>query len=203
MLSVADLHQLPEDIGAEVAFVGRSNAGKSSVLNRLTQNKQMARVSKTPGRTQLINLFSVGEEQRLADLPGYGYAKVPLAMREKWQVLLDAYLRERESLQGLVLVMDIRHPMREFDQHIIGWALQCDLPVHIILNKSDKLSHQEARKTLDTVSRAFVNEAEKVTVQTFSALKNLGTDSLRGRVEAWLLEPNKKTVLSESGRAHF
>src|SRR5580698_7416711 len=114
LLSVANLHQLPPDEGIEIAIVGRSNAGKSSVLNQLTQNKSLARVSKTPGRTQLINLFGLDASRRMADLPGYGFAKVPQAVKEQWQTLLDNYLRTRDSLRGLLLVMDIRHPLKDF-----------------------------------------------------------------------------------------
>ena len=178
LLSVANLSQLPPDEGIEVAIVGRSNAGKSSVLNQLTQNKGLARVSKTPGRTQLINLFGLDDHCRLADLPGYGYAKVPPSMKKKWQALLDSYLRTRECLHGLILVMDIRHPLREFDQLMLGWTSQCDLPVHILLNKSDKLTQSAASKTLREVKEALKEFTNEISVQTFSAMKGKGVKEL-------------------------
>jgi len=185
ILSAAQLKQLPTDEGNEVAIVGRSNAGKSSVLNQLTQNKSLARTSKTPGRTQLINIFSI-DGHRLTDLPGYGFAKVPEAVKQKWQVLLDDYLRTRESLQGLILVMDIRHPMKDFDRKFLIWCEQCDLPVHILLNKSDKLSYNQQKSTLQDVADAVTPCPNGVTVQTFSALKSKGIDELRSRLDEWL-----------------
>ncbi len=185
MLSVANLDQLPTDTGSEVAIIGRSNAGKSSVLNILTQNKGLARVSKTPGRTQLINLFSIDEHRRIADLPGYGYAKVPDEMKRKWERLLDAYLRNRNCLQGLVLVMDIRHPLKEFDQNMLAWCSECDLPVHILLNKADKLTHSETTRTLQEVRKKITEYSNPMTVQTFSALKNKGLETLREKLDEW------------------
>lgn len=185
LLSVANLSQLPPDQGIEVAIVGRSNAGKSSVLNQLTQNKGLARVSKTPGRTQLINLFGLDEHRRLADLPGYGYAKVPPSMKQKWQVLLDNYLRSRECLKGLILVMDIRHPLREFDELMLDWASQCELSVHILLNKSDKLTQSAASKTLREVKAALMDYSNPITVQTFSAAKGKGLKELRECMDGW------------------
>jgi GTP-binding protein len=187
LLSVADLPQLPPDEGVEVAIVGRSNAGKSSVLNQLTQNKGLARVSKTPGRTQLINLFGLDEDRRLADLPGYGYAKVPPSMKRKWQTLLDNYLRSRECLHGLILVMDIRHPLKEFDHLMLSWTSQCDLPVHILLNKSDKLTQSAASKTLREVKEKLKPYANEVSVQTFSAMKGKGVKELRDKMDGWFL----------------
>ncbi len=185
LLSVANLSQLPIDKGAEVAIIGRSNAGKSSVLNQLTQNKALARVSKTPGRTQHINLFGLDELRRLADLPGYGYAKVPPSVKQQWQQLLDDYLRSRECLKGLILVMDIRHPLKEFDQHMLAWSHQCDLAVHILLNKSDKLTQSGASKTLREVKEAISAYKNTVSVQTFSALKGKGVKELRTQLDAW------------------
>ncbi len=186
LLSVADLKQLPPDQGAEVAFVGRSNAGKSSVLNQLTQNKGLARVSKTPGRTQLINLFGLNEQCRLADLPGYGYAKVPPAVKQQWQQLLDNYLRTRDCLKGLILVMDIRHPLKEFDLMMLEWSLECELAVHILLNKSDKLSQSAVAKTLREVREAVAEGGELISVQTFSALKGTGIKELQQKLDGWL-----------------
>lgn len=185
MLSVANLEQLPPDEGIEVAIVGRSNAGKSSVLNQLTQNKGLARVSKTPGRTQLINLFRLSDSKRLADLPGYGYAKVPPEVKRKWEELLDDYLRERNCLRGLILVMDIRHPLKEFDFVMLDWCNNCDLAVHILLNKSDKLSQSALVQTLREVSRKVEHFQNEVTVQPFSALKGTGAKELRETLDAW------------------
>jgi len=185
MLSVAGLDQLPADQGVEVAFVGRSNAGKSSVLNKLTQNKNLARVSKTPGRTQLINLFALDDNRRVADLPGYGYAKVPAEVKRQWQKLLDAYLRNRDCLQGLVLVMDIRHPLKEFDGDMLRWGSQCNLPVHILLNKADKLARGTIKKVLQEVKEDIKSYSGAVTVQAFSALKGAGLEELKGKLDEW------------------
>lgn len=179
LLSAAKLTQLPSDDGIEVAFIGRSNAGKSSVLNRLTQIKDLARVSKTPGRTQLINLFVLDEKRRLVDLPGYGFAQVPLETKERWQKTLSAYLSERNSLKALVLVMDIRHPLRDFDQQMIAWCDQSQIPVHILLNKSDKLAHGKMKQTLLEVKKALDVYSTPITIQLFSALKGTGVDELR------------------------
>lgn len=186
LLSVANLKQLPPDQGAEVAIVGRSNAGKSSVLNQLTQNKNLARVSKTPGRTQHINLFEIDKKRRIADLPGYGYAKVPSEMKKNWEVLLDTYLRSRTSLKGLVLVMDIRHPLKEFDQHFLNWCNDCNLPVHILLNKADKLSYSAIKKTEKEVKDFIEALDNDVSMQSFSALKGVGIQQLRTILDAWL-----------------
>jgi GTP-binding protein len=186
LLSVADLKQLPKDEGFEVAMVGRSNAGKSSVLNQLTQNKGLARVSKTPGRTQLINLFGIDEERRLADLPGYGFAKVPMAVKKQWQALLESYLHTRQCLKGLILVMDIRHPLKDFDKNMLQWCVESNLPVHILLNKSDKLSQSAIHKTKKEVAEYLKNISGEVTLQTFSATKGTGIKELRDCIDSWL-----------------
>lgn len=185
LLSVANLHQLPPDNGIEVAFVGRSNAGKSSVLNQVTQQKNLARVSNTPGRTQLINYFVIDAKHRLVDLPGYGFAKVPLPVKKQWQDLLDSYLRARKSLNGLVLVMDIRHPMRDFDEQMLKWCDECGLQVHILLNKSDKLTSAKIRQALQEVKKAIAQYSNPISLQAFSALKKTGTDELRKILDAW------------------
>lgn len=185
MLSVADLDQLPADQGVEIAFVGRSNAGKSSALNQLTQNKNLARVSKTPGRTQLINLFALDDSRRLADLPGYGYAKVSADVKKQWQKLLDAYLRQRACLQGLVLVMDIRHPLKEFDEDMLSWCSQCHLPVHILLNKADKLTRGAIENVLQKVREKTSIYPGTVTMQAFSALKGTGLEELKRKLDEW------------------
>lgn len=185
MLSVAGLEQLPPDEGVEIAIVGRSNAGKSSVLNMLTQNKRLARVSKTPGRTQLINLFAVDEHRRIADLPGYGYAKVPDEMKRKWQQLLDSYLRSRNCLRGLILVMDIRHPLKEFDENMLHWCSEAGLPVHILLNKSDKLTQSAGMRTLQEVSKTITKYSMELSIQTFSTLKFNGLNEFREKLDQW------------------
>lgn len=185
LLSVAHLKQLPPDHGAEIAIIGRSNAGKSSVLNQLTQNKNLARTSKTPGRTQLINLFAIDKDRRIADLPGYGYAKVTVEVKQQWEKLLDEYLRTRACLKGLLMVMDIRHPMREFDQQILNWTNESQLPVHILLNKVDKLSASQAKQTLFKISKDLKIYHNPITVQTFSALKGVGMKELYECLNHW------------------
>ena len=185
LLSVAELHQLPPDEGIEVAIVGRSNAGKSSILNQLTKNKGLARVSKTPGRTQHINLFGLDDARRIADLPGYGYAKVPPEVQNKWQETLADYLQSRECLRGLVLVMDIRHPLKDFDQHMLTWCDEGDLAVHILLNKADKLSKNAVQQTLFTVKKAIAQYKNPVTLQSFSALRGTGAKELRDVLDGW------------------
>jgi GTP-binding protein len=185
MLSVASLDQLPSDEGTEIAIVGRSNAGKSSLLNKLTQNKNLARVSKIPGRTQFINLFSLNARQRIADLPGYGYARVPVDVKRKWEQLLDSYLRDRVCLRGLILVMDIRHPLKEFDQTMLGWCRAVDLPVHIVLNKSDKLTQAAVKKSLQTVNDEIIKYPNEVSAQIFSALRGTGLEILKEKLDEW------------------
>ena len=187
--SAPSLKQCPDDIGCEVAFAGRSNAGKSSAINTLTRNKNLARTSKTPGRTQMINFFQLGEAQRLVDLPGYGYAKVPVAMKAQWDRHMAEYLQARKSLGGLILLMDIRHPLQDYDRQILNWAAQAGLPVHILLTKSDKLKRGPAQSTLLKVE-GFLREMDPgitlLTVQTFSSLKKLGLPELEAQLNHWL-----------------
>jgi len=185
LLSVANLTQLPPDEGTEIAFIGRSNAGKSSVINTLTHNKNLARVSKTPGRTQFINLFTLDKTKRLADLPGYGYARVPAEVREQWTDRMEAYFQERECLKGLILVMDIRHPLQEFDQNILEGSSQCELPVHILLNKADKLTPNQIRQTEQLVKKGLEPYGKLVSFQTFSALKKDGVKKLEHVLDQW------------------
>lgn len=187
--SAAKLNQCPEDVGAEVAFAGRSNAGKSSAINTLTNNGKLARTSKTPGRTQLINFFDLNVEGvRIVDLPGYGYAKVPIEMKQHWQQHLDEYLQKRKCLQGVVLVMDIRHPMKEFDNMMVSWCQNSHMPLHVLLTKSDKLKKGPAQSTLLTIRKELTAIlGDLVTVQTFSALKKQNVDQLRNRLDLWLL----------------
>lgn len=189
LISAAKLNQCPEDIGAEVAFAGRSNAGKSSAINALTQQTSLARTSKTPGRTQLINFFSLNlEGLRIVDLPGYGYAKVPVAMKQHWQQHLDEYLQKRECLQGVVLVMDIRHPMKEFDEMMVGWCQATGIPLHVLLTKADKLKRGPQQNTLLKLRKELKAVlGDKVTVQVFSALKRQGVDALQERLSRWML----------------
>ena len=188
-ISASKLNQCPEDIGAEVAFAGRSNAGKSSAINALTQQTNLARTSKTPGRTQLINFFSLNiEGLRIVDLPGYGYAKVPVAMKQHWQQHLDEYLQKRECLQGVVLVMDIRHPMKEFDEMMVGWCQATGIPLHVLLTKADKLKRGPQQSTLLKLRKELKAVlGDKVSVQVFSALKKQGVDLLQNRLSSWML----------------
>jgi len=186
LLSVAELEQLPPDQGYEVVFAGRSNVGKSSVLNQVTRNKNLARVSKTPGRTQCINFFGLDAHKRLVDLPGYGYAKVPVEMRKKWENTIADYLRSRTSLRGLVLVMDIRHPFTELDQQLLAFCQHYDLPVHIVLNKADKLTQRELTAAIKTADKALVNYADTVSFQGFSAKTGTGLRELCQLLDKWL-----------------
>lgn len=187
--SAPSLKQCPDDVGCEVAFAGRSNAGKSSAINTLTRNKNLARTSKTPGRTQMINFFQLGGGQRLVDLPGYGYAKVPIAMKAQWDRHMAEYLQARKSLGGLILLMDIRHPLQDYDRQMLNWAAQAGLPVHILLTKSDKLKRGPAQSTLLKVE-SFLREMDPgitlLTVQTFSSLKKLGLPELEAQLNHWL-----------------
>jgi len=185
LLSAAEVKQLPPDSGVEIAIVGRSNAGKSSALNRITHNKQLARVSKTPGRTQLINVFVLDDKRRLVDLPGYGFAKVPLAVKKNWEATVDSYIRERESLKGLLLVMDIRHPLKDLDQQLLEYCEYRGLPVHILLTKADKLSRGAAAKTLHAVRADLEDYENAVSVQAFSSLKQTGLKELQALLNEW------------------
>lgn len=183
--SAATLEDCPADSSAEVAFAGRSNAGKSSAVNVITSLPQLARTSKTPGRTQLINFFFIEEGKYLVDLPGYGYAKVPLEKRDKWQFELEKYLRRRKALVGLILLSDIRHPLKKFDRMMIEWAAQADLPLHLLLTKADKLKHGATQKTLLEVEKELT-AFDNVSVQLFSALRNIGVDQVRKVLTHWL-----------------
>ena len=191
MISAPTLATCPDDTGAEVAFAGRSNAGKSSAINALTQQKALARTSRTPGRTQLINFFSVmnDDSRRLVDLPGYGYAKVPEAVKLEWQQHLSDYLRGRFSLRGLVLLMDVRHPLTEFDQMMLSYADKRNMPVHILLTKSDKLKKGPASATLQKVRSRLKEWEDLVSVQLFSSLKRDGVDTLSQKLDQWLHTP--------------
>jgi GTP-binding protein len=172
--SAHDLEQLPLDLGVEVAFVGRSNSGKSSAINTLANHKRLAFVSKTPGRTQLINFFTITQGRTLVDLPGYGYAKVPPAVKAHWTELLAAYVSTRKALKGLVIIMDSRHPMRDLDTELLNWYRPTNKPVHVLLTKSDKLTRNEQAKTLREVKQQLIEGQYNATVQLFSSLKRTG-----------------------------
>ncbi len=184
LTSSAEFRQLPPDVGGEVAFIGRSNAGKSSALNAITCIKGLARTSKIPGRTQMINFFCVNVDCRLVDLPGYGYAKVPRMVQELWERNVDRYLRERRCLRGLVIVMDIRHPLRDMDHVIIRWAAKSQVPVHVLLTKSDKVSRYAANKTRQEVSAQLV-VYRTCTLQLFSAHDRTGVEEARAILDRW------------------
>ena len=197
MLGVAKLSQLPPDRGGEVAFAGRSNAGKSSAINVITGVRSLARISKTPGRTQQINFFCLEEGQRLVDLPGYGYARVSQDVRLAWQQLVEKYLETRQSLRGLVVLMDVRHPLTGIDNHLAHWCFIAGLPLHVLLTKADKLSRGAATSTLHRVrqdlQKAYArsissegNQEHVPTVQLFSALKKTGVDEIHAKLDEWL-----------------
>lgn len=189
--SVPEPRFAPADEGAEVAFAGRSNAGKSSALNVITGQKSLARTSKTPGRTQQINFFQLENNIRLVDLPGYGYARVPQAIKQKWQRSLAEYLQSRQSLRGLILLMDVRHPMTDYDQRMLNWCAEAALPVHILLTKSDKLKRGPGKNTLLVTKRALAEIHPGASIQLFSALKKTGIDEARQMLSNWLLDRHK------------
>ena len=188
LTSAAKLHQCPPDEGWEVAFAGRSNAGKSSAINSLTNNKKLAKTSKTPGRTQLINFFELSDSQRLVDLPGYGFAKVPVAVKKEWTRQLENYLAKRQCLRGMILLMDVRHPLQPFDEQMLNWALAAHMPVHILLTKADKLKKGPANNSLLSVRKAVAAHKELVSVQLFSALKHSGHQQLIEVLDGWLTD---------------
>ena len=183
--SAARVNQLPPDLGYEIAFAGRSNAGKSTLLNSLAIQKRLARTSKTPGRTQLINLFSLDESRRLIDLPGYGYAEVPKKIKEEWQRTLSQYLQDRNCLRGVVLLMDCRHPLQPLDQLMIDNLEHRALPIHLVLTKSDKISRGQAKSTLLQMKRHFAQLSDRITVQNSSSLTHDGLDELITQLDCW------------------
>jgi GTP-binding protein len=186
--SAPSINQCPPDAGSEVAFAGRSNAGKSSALNALTGNRKLARTSKTPGRTQLINFFELSEQQRLVDLPGYGFAKVPKAMKQKWDRHLAEYLQKRTSLKGLILLSDIRQALQPYDWQMLSWAKQAAMPVHILLTKADKMNRGPAQNIMLKIRNELDKEGfgDAVSIQTFSATKKEGIKPLETVLNAWL-----------------
>jgi len=190
-ISAPDIRKLPEDSGIEVAFAGRSNAGKSSALNTLTNQKSLARTSKTPGRTQLINVFEIGDNKRLVDLPGYGFAKVPLEMKKKWQKALGEYLEKRESLKGLVVLMDIRHPLKDLDMDLIQWAADSELPVLALLTKCDKLSQGKRSAEVLKVKKVLAPLNADIKVQAFSSLKRTGAEQANNIICDWFSDDSE------------
>jgi GTP-binding protein len=184
-ISATQLSELPVDEGIEVAFAGRSNAGKSSAINTITDQKSLARISKTPGRTQMINFFSIDDSHSLVDLPGYGYAKVPEKIKIRWQQTLGKYLETRQALRGLVLMMDIRHPLKEFDLQMIKWANNAKLSVHILLTKSDKLKRGAANSSLLLVMNELQKKELLASAQLFSSLNHEGKQEAIDQLNLW------------------
>ncbi|WP_117235599.1 ribosome biogenesis GTP-binding protein YihA/YsxC [Vibrio maerlii] len=195
--SAPDIRHLPEDEGIEVAFAGRSNAGKSSSLNRLTNQRSLAKTSKTPGRTQLINLFKVTDGCHIVDLPGYGFAQVPLELKNKWQKSLGEYLQKRECLKGLVVLMDIRHPMKDLDQQMIFWAIDSRIPVQVLLTKADKLKSGARKAQLLKIRKEAETFGGDVKVDAFSSLKGIGVDQLRARLDEWFAPAFADALIDE------
>lgn len=184
LISAAQAKQFPLDEGIEIAFIGRSNVGKSSVLNALTARRQLARTSKTPGRTQLINFFKCTDNIRLVDLPGYGYAKVSQSMRQQWDKLIADYLETRQCLRGCVLIMDARHPLKEMDQQILQWGQRSEVTMLLLLNKIDKLSKQEQQKALNIVKKE-TRMCKDITIELFSAVKKSNILRIYQQLSLW------------------
>lgn len=191
LTSAAKLTQCPPDAGWEVAFAGRSNAGKSSAINALTNNSKLAKTSRTPGRTQLINFFALSESQRLVDLPGYGFAKVPLAVKLEWTRQLEKYLQNRQCLKGLILVMDVRHPLQPFDLQMLNWVWHAAMPAHILLTKADKLKRGAASAALLSVRGQLRAHPGQASVQLFSAETHDGQKELVTVLNDWLTAINE------------
>ncbi len=192
--SAAKLSQCPEIQGIEIAFAGRSNAGKSSAINALADHRGLARTSKTPGRTQLLNFFKVSDQWRLVDLPGYGFAKVPEVLKQEWQANMGEYLEKRPCIAGLILVMDSRHPLKEFDLMMLEWAAHYELPMHILLSKADKLKRGAAKNTLLAVKKELKSHPGTLSVQLFSAHAKQGLDEARERLAQWFDFKNDEEV---------
>ena len=176
----------PEDRFIEVAFAGRSNAGKSSSLNTLTGQKKLARTSSKPGRTQQINFFGIDDKRFLVDLPGYGYAAVSKTLKEEWQGLMEGFLRSRQSLRGVVIIMDIRHPLKDNDIQMIEWCDERSLPMHLVLTKADKLKKNKINQTLFSVQKSVENIKTEITAQVFSSETSLGLSELKAKINTWM-----------------
>ena len=183
--SAAKLSQSPEDTGYEIAFAGRSNAGKSSAINTLCQQTALARTSRTPGRTQLLNFFRIDDQRRLVDLPGYGYAAVAQDIKADWQGALADYLEKRECLRGVILMMDSRHPLKDYDIQMLEWANHIEIPVHVLLTKVDKLNRKEQAISLERVDAALKEFSLEFSVQLFSSLKRWGVDEAHEKLNQW------------------
>ncbi|MGP1956319.1 MAG: ribosome biogenesis GTP-binding protein YihA/YsxC [Arsenophonus sp. NC-PE1-MAG3] len=192
VISAPDIHHLLNDNGIEIAFTGRSNAGKSSTLNALTKQKNLARISKTPGRTQLINLFEVADGIRLVDLPGYGYAEAPESVKWKWQQALSEYLQKRKSLKGLIILMDIRHPLKNGDIQIIKWTVVMNIPILVLLSKADKLVPNKQKAQIIAVRDKLKIVASNIQVEIFSSLKKIGIDKLEFKLDEWFNKCDSK-----------
>ncbi len=201
LTTVANLRDLPIDSVCEVAFAGRSNAGKSSAINTLAGRVRLAYVSKTPGRTQHLNYFTLSEGKYFVDLPGYGYAKAPEAIRSQWEGLIGPYLSNREQLAGLVVIMDIRRPLTDLDLRLIDWFRPLGRPIHILLSKADKLSRQEQTKVLRSVSAELATwgDADLYSVQLFSSLKKTGVEEAEAVLAGWLGMERKEKALENKG----
>ncbi len=185
LISAGNAKQFPQN-GGEVAFAGRSNAGKSSALNTLCDNKTLARTSKTPGRTRLVNFFELDESRRLVDLPGYGFAKVPIAIKKEWEKLMTQYLSEQTALNGLIVIMDIRHPLNDYDWQMLEWCQHYQLPAHVLLTKADKIKRGAQQNSLLKTRKLLKDADIDASVQTFSALKKTGLDELVIKLNSWL-----------------
>lgn len=185
LISAGNAKQFPHG-GSEVAFSGRSNAGKSSAINTLCDNKGLARTSKTPGRTRLVNFFELDEKRRLVDLPGYGFAKVPVAMKNEWEKLMTQYLSEQQALKGLVIIMDIRHPLNDYDWQMLEWCHHYQLPAHVLLTKADKIKRGAQQNSKLKTQKLLKEEGIDASVQVFSALKKTGLDELVAKLDGWL-----------------
>jgi GTP-binding protein len=186
VISAHRLDQLPPDEGFEVAFAGRSNAGKSSAINALTGQKSLARTSKTPGRTQQIVIFEIDAERRIADLPGYGFARVPEKLKAHWRAVMQRYFEERACLRGVILVMDARHPMKPFDEQMLAWCSASGVPCHVLLTKADKLKRGPARAQLEAVRKMVADDGERVGVELFSSLQKQGVEAVHAVLDRWL-----------------
>lgn len=190
LLGAAEPHQFPQDEKIEIAFAGRSNVGKSSAINAIANRRKLARTSKTPGRTQQINFFSLGEDARLVDLPGYGFAQVPLAVKNKWQKTIQSYLAERKNLVILVLLMDIRHPLTDLDQQMVDWASESELPTQILLTKADKLKRGKAAAAVLQVEKRLSTIKGQFAVEPFSSLNYTGVSQMRAQMAEWVESQN-------------
>jgi len=200
--SAPDLAATPDDSGYEVAFAGRSNAGKSSAINAICHQKVLALTSKTPGRTQQLIFFRLDDERRLVDLPGYGFAKVSLSIKQRWQQLMGRYLERRGSLKGLVVVMDIRHPLTDIDQQMIDWGIAAGLPLLLLLTKADKLKRSGVARSLNEVRKALSEAPVPVTVMAFSAVSRLGLNPVQAQLMTWLDCSASASELASRGALH-